>query len=85
MAVFLYLCSSTLIATLEMQEEVDATYDLEKERAMGWSILNRDIANTVGIYYHHRSLWAPPEQGGKKKEDAASKKKKKDKKKEGHQ
>lgn len=79
---FLYLCSVTLVATLEMQEEVEVSYDAQKERSVGWSVMQQDIANTVGIYYHHRSFWAPPEQGGTKKADktAVKNKKKKDEK-----
>ena len=69
LAVFLYICAVTLVATLEMQEEVGSAYDEQRERSVGWSILHQDIVNTVGIYYHHRSFWAPPEQGGSQKAD----------------
>ena len=79
LAVFLYICAVTLVATLEMQEEVGSAYDAQRDRSVGWSILHQDIVNTVGIYYHHRSFWAPPEQGGSQKADAHGVKNKKKK------
>jgi hypothetical protein len=61
---FLYLCSQTLISTLEMEQLVSEQYDLQRERTFGWSILHRDLQHTVGIYYHHQSFWEAPETKG---------------------
>lgn len=60
LALFLYICSNTLVSTLQMQELVVDEYDEQREKSLGWSILYRDLSYVVGIYYHHMSLWEPP-------------------------
>ena len=61
---FLYLCSQTLISTLEMDKIVSEDYDQQRELTFGWSILHRDLQHTVGIYYQHQTFWQAPETKG---------------------
>jgi hypothetical protein len=44
-----------------MERLVMGEYDRQREKTLGWSIVHKDLAHTVGIYYHHTSLWEPPE------------------------
>jgi hypothetical protein len=66
LGLFLYICSNTLVSTLQMQELVVDEYDDQREESLGWSILYRDLAYVVGVYYHHMSLWEPPQAKGPK-------------------
>jgi hypothetical protein len=72
LGLFLYICSNTLVSTLQMQELVVDDYDEQREKSLGWSILYRDLAYVVGIYYHHMSLWEPPQAPAKKGSTTAS-------------
>jgi len=64
LGVFLYICSSTLISSLEIQSEIRSQYDENRLKSLGWNLVHRDLAHTVGIYYHHYTLWEPAPDGG---------------------
>lgn len=81
LGMFLYICANTLVSTLQMQEMVIEESDRQKEQTMGWSIIHRDLAYAIGIYYHHMSLWEAPNTS--KTKDPKNAKKKEDSKKKG--
>jgi len=76
---FLFICTSTLTSTLEIQEEIRKQYDKTRLSSLGWNLMHRDLSHAVGIYYHHYTLWEPSPTGGDatKKVDPKKKKKKK--------
>lgn len=85
LGIFLFICTNSLVSTLELTQEIDRSYDMQRRKSLGWNALHRDLASTLGIYYHHQSLWEPPGTETQKKPtpapkgDEAKKKKKKKK------
>ena len=71
LAVFLYLCSSTMLSTLIMKEQLEEYYSKNKVKSTGWHILYQDLSNAVGVYYLDGTDWAgipkKPAKGAKPK------------------
>ncbi len=58
LAVFLYLCSNTMLSTLTMKEQLEEYYSKNKVKSTGWHILYQDLSNAVGVYYLDGTDWA---------------------------
>lgn len=57
LALFLVVAAETMVSTLEIKDELENQYALQKVKDTGWNILYQDLGFAVGIYYHHVSLW----------------------------